>query len=102
MSDPIPGSLNDVNNRSTGFLTLDNFGPKSQIDPPLRYEVCHVCGFIYRLDRMVRYKRNWYCRAQDCYLDITGVELKKSPEANFKNRSLGMRFWRGGGGSRQR
>lgn len=98
MSDPIPGSLEDVNNQSTGLLNLDNYGPRSQIDPPIQYEVCKVCGFIYRRSDMVRYKRQWYCRPQDCYRDIVGIELKKSPEANFKNRSLGLRFWRGGGG----
>ena len=101
MAIPIPGSLEDVNNQSIGLLDLDNYGPRSQIDPPLQYEVCTVCGFIYRRDEMVRYKRKWYCRQQDCHRDIVGIELKKSPEANFKNRSLGLRFWRGGGGMRR-
>jgi hypothetical protein len=96
------GTALDVDNKSTGFLNLESYGPRSQIDPPLVYRVCTVCGFVYRIDDMIRYKRNWYCRPQNCYRDITGIELKKSPEANFKNRSLGLRFWRGGGGSRQR
>lgn len=100
MSDIIPGSLNDVNNQSTGFLDLNNYGPKSQIDPPLPYEVCTVCGFIYRRNYMVRYKKKWYCKPQECYQDIVGKELLINPEANFKNRSLGMRFWKGAGGQR--
>ena len=102
MSDPIPGSLDDVNNRSTGSLSLENYGPRSRLEPPLEYEVCTVCGFIYRRDEMVRYKKRWYCRPQECARDIVGIELKKNPEAHFKNRSLGLRFWRGGGGSRAR
>jgi hypothetical protein len=100
MSDPIPGSLEDVNNRSTGYLSLENYGPRSQIDPPLTYHVCDVCGFIYRQDDMVRYKQKWYCRPQECYRDIIGIELEKNPNLHFKNRSLGMRMWKGGGGHR--
>ncbi len=99
MSDPIPGSLEDANPHNQSHLSLDNFGPKSQIYPPLKYEVCAVCGFIYRRDRMVRYKRKWYCRQQDCNRDVVGIELSKSPEVQFKNRSLSERFWKGGAGS---
>lgn len=100
MADIIPGSINDVNAQGNDYLSLDNYGPKSQLDPPLQHEVCVVCGFIYRRDDMVRYKRRWYCKPQECYRDIVGKELKINPEDNFKNRSLSQRFWKGAGGQR--
>lgn len=89
------GTVEDANPRDQSHLTLDNYGPRSQIDPPLKYEVCIVCGFVYRRNRMVRYKKQWYCRPQECYRDIVGIELKNNEENYFKNRSIARRFYNG-------
>ena len=100
MSDPIiPGSLNDVGvdpeRAGEGVLSLDNFGPKSQAEPVVEYKVCKVCGFIFRKTEMIRYKKEWYCKPNQCYEDIVGIRLKQNPEAYFKNSGLGDRFWKG-------
>lgn len=98
MSDPIPGSLDDVNNQSSGQLTLDNYGPRGYGEPPVPFEICTVCGKPYSLKDMVKYRSKWYCRPQDCYRDIVGRELKAHPEDHFKDDSMAERFWKGGGG----
>lgn len=100
MSDPIiPGSLEDVNPRDQSALTLDNFGPNSALEPPVKHEVCVVCGFIYRRDEMVRYQQQWYCKPNECSRDIAGKELNAHPNDHFKDKSLAARFYKGSGGA---
>ena len=100
MSDQIiPGSLDDVGvdpeKAGEGVISLDNYGPRSQAEPVLEHHVCKVCGFIFKRDEMVRYKKEWYCKPNHCYEDIRGMQLKANPEAYFKNKSMANRFWKG-------
>jgi hypothetical protein len=94
------GSLLDVADVDNSELQLDDYGPRLFENPPVPYAVCSVCGFIFSQNEMVKHNEKWYCRPNTCNDDILGIRMKKNPDAYFKNKSAGNRFYKGSGGRR--
>ena len=85
-----PPPDNDLGQNAVPLLKvdLDRWNPRSQEVPPERYEVCDICGFIYKRSLLVRFRQKWYCKPQYCYHDIRGILLKENPEVYFKDQGL--------------
>ena len=90
-----PPEENDLGQNAVPLtkLSLDNYGPGGIDYPPRLYEVCTVCGFVYKRTQMRKYKSRWYCKPQGCYEDIVGMRLKESPEDSVKSKRLSNRFY---------
>lgn len=89
MSDPTqPPEGNDLGQNAVPLesVNLDQWNPRAQERPPHRYEVCAVCGFVYKRTIMVKFRNKWYCKPQGCFHDIRGILVKENPENYYKDQ----------------
>lgn len=53
-------------------ITIDNYG-SVDVNTKSSVAICRLCGFPYEKHRMRKYKNNYYCKPNGCYLDIVGL-----------------------------